>query len=101
MNQKCFINNMSLNSNSFTFFHNLWHFKVLLAKVLKGRITMAVHWMGHLLAFFAGAICTASYGSPTTLTSPCGLSTVNMLLARIYQVTSPGLVFVRPSLLSL
>lgn len=43
---------------------------VLLAKVLGGRITVAVLWMGHLLAIFTGMVYMASYISPAAGTSP-------------------------------
>lgn len=73
-------------------------FKWVLAKVLEGRLTVAVLWMGHLLAVFTGAVYMASYVSPAVVTS-CGLSIVSVLLAHIPQVISHSLVFVRPSLL--
>ena len=45
---------MTFNINASTFSHDLWKFKEVLAKgyplVLKGRITVTLHWLGHVLA---------------------------------------------------
>lgn len=90
---------MPFNVNSPTFSRKLWKFKEVVEKVyplvLEGGITVSVHWMGHFFnrAFFAGAVCKGSYGSPAILTSPCNLFIVSMLVSKLHQVISHDLVF--------